>query len=455
MQRRLLALAILVAMTACSGHASGGGGMLPSTPANTAFAEPIDDLDAGLTPANGYYPMTTPGAARPMCPPSPRHTFRCFGWIRTDLVAVARGDGIPAYVGYTPSEIQSAYGFDVSRGRGQTVAIVDAFGYRAAASDLAAYRRAANLPPCTTTNGCLKILNQNGAAAPLPAQPPSTDIGWLYEQSTDLDAVSAACPLCHITLVESTNAQTLSTAVVTAVRRSHIVSMSWGGPESGSANSGLPSHGYALVASSGDFGGGSLQQAGGPADRGGPQFPCSYSTVVCVGGTRLTHSGSGWAETVWNDEAFRECGSGTAPCGATGSGCSRIVPKPAWQHDVGCRMRSSVDVSADASVRTPFAVYNSNFRGASSPSPWAGIGGTSLAAPLIAGAFALAGNVASRHGAMELWQRHDALRDVIKGSNVYLPVTGPCASSVPYICVAHRGYDGPTGWGSPKGTSNF
>lgn len=483
MPRRLLALAILIALAACSGQSSGGS-MLPSAPEQPSMsqpeqpqesaapedsdnsnqmavpaqppramtaAQPIDKLDGGLTPDNGYYPMTTGYAARPLCPPSPQYKFRCFGWIRTDLVAIPRGDAIPAGVGYTPSDIQSAYSLDPARGRGQTIAIVDAFGYTRAAADLAEYRKAAKLPPCTTGNGCLKILNQNGAASPLPAQPSSTatDFGWVYEQSLDLDAVSAACPLCHIVLVEATSSTTLSTAVATAVRQSHIVSMSFGSPETGqSPNSGLPSHGYALVASAGDFGGGSKAQ-------GGPQVPCSWTTVVCAGGTRLTHSGSSWTETVWNDEAKRECGSGTAPCGATGSGCSRIVAKPSWQHDVGCRMRSTVDVSADASVFTPLAVYNSNFRTNTSPSPWAGIGGTSLSSPLIASVFALAGNVASRHGAMELWLKHNSLRDVVKGSNVYVPVTGPCASSVTYICVARGGYDGPTGWGSPKGTSNF
>lgn len=460
MLRRFLALVTLTALGACSGRSSGGA-MLPAMPqqqpAALEAALPSDDLDdAALTPANGYYPMATGYAARPMCPPTPRYAFRCFGWIRTDLVAVPRGDAIPFGVGYTPSDIQAAYSLNPRAGKGQTVAIVDAFGYTRAAQDLAAYRAAANLPPCTTANRCLKILNQNGAASPLPAQPPSTDtndFGWVYEQSLDLDAVSAACPRCHITLIQASSPNTLSAGVTTALRQSHIVSMSFGAPESGqSPHSGLPSSGYALVASSGDFGGGSKPQAGGS---GGPEIPCSWSTVVCAGGTRLTHGGASWTEKVWNDEAERECGTGTQPCGATGSGCSRIVPKPAWQHDPGCHMRSSVDVSADASVFTPLAVYNSNFRTASTPSPWAGIGGTSLSAPLIAAVFALAGNVASRHGAMELWEKHDSLRNITKGSNVYVPVTGPCASGVRYICVAGRGYDGPTGWGSPKGASNF
>src|SRR6185312_16627533 len=117
----------------------------------------------------------TPDSAHPLCPATPQYAYRCFGWIRTDLVAISRGDAIPYGVGYAPTDIQSAYALDPRRGKGQTVAVVDAYGYRAAAADLAAYRKAAKLPPCTAANGCLRILNQNGASAPLPAQPAVTD----------------------------------------------------------------------------------------------------------------------------------------------------------------------------------------------------------------------------------------------------------------------------------------
>jgi subtilase family serine protease len=417
---------------------------------------PAMDDDFGLTPANGYYPMYVQNGARPFCPPSPSSRFRCLGWMRTDLMPVSRGDAIPSYAGYTPADIQSAYGFNPKAGKGQTIVIVDAYGYTKAAADLAVYRQAAGVPPCTTGNGCLRILNQNGVASPLPGQPPASnaaEFGWVYEQSLDLDAVSAACPLCHIVLIEANDGNSVVGAVKTAMRFSHVVSMSFGSPEAGAPpNSGWPSSGYALVASAGDFGGGLKPQSGG---QGGPEVPCVWTAVVCAGGTRLAHSGASWAEKVWNDETKRQCGTGTQPCGATGSGCSTIVPKPSWQHDAGCRMRSSADVSADASVFTPLAVYNTYFKTATYPYKWAGVGGTSLAAPLIAAAFALAGNAASRHGAMELWQKHNALKDIVKGTNVYVPVTGSCASSVTYICVAGAGYDGPTGWGSPKGTSNF
>jgi subtilase family serine protease len=337
--------------------------------------------------------------------------------------------------------LASAYDFNPNKGAGQTVAVVDAYGYKSAIADVTAYRRAAGLPPCTPASGCLRVLNQNGHASPLPAQPPSSQEGWLVEQSLDLDTVSAVCPRCKIVLIEAKDSfsNNLFAGVHTAMRLSKIVSMSFGGPDAdATANSGLPASGLALVASTGDSGGGLL---GG----GGPQVPCAWSAVICVGGTKLTHAGAMWKSVVWNDERIDQC---YGPCGATGSGCSTVVPKPSWQHDAGCKMRSEADISADAGVTTPLAVYNTALFGGSH---WAGVGGTSLATPIIASMIALAGNATSRHGAMEIWQNHGSLANVVKGTNVYVPVTGPCASSVRYICVAGTGYNGPTGWGSPKG----
>lgn len=56
---------------------------------------------------------------------------------------------------------------------------------------------------------------------------------------------------------------------------------------------------------------------------------------------------------------------------------------------------------------------------------------------------------------MELWKTHNKLNDVTKGTNVYKPVTGKCASSVKQTCNAAKGYDGPTGWGTPNTSTNF
>lgn len=403
----------------------------------------------GLGPDNGYYPLTSLNAVRPVCPPvQAPGEMRCFAWMRTDLHAQgAFSKAIPKGVGYSAAQIQSAYSLDVTKGEGQTVAIVDAFGYDTAAADLATYRSAAGLSPCTKKNRCLRILNENGQPSPLPPQPPlsSNRIGWAFEEALDLDAVSATCPKCKIILLQTSSeySGSLYRAVAVAAHLgADVISNSWGGGEAlPAAPSAFKQPGHVIVASAGDSGGGARYN-------GGPEMPCTYANVVCVGGTRLTHKNGKWKQVVWNDLAISACGG---PCGATGSGCSRIVPKPSWQSDKGCTRRSETDLAATASPLAPFAIYSSLFKTLYG-SGWQAFGGTSLSAPLVAGMFALAGNAASRHGAKEVWQSHAALEDVVQGSNIDTPLTGPCASSFTYICVARPGYDGPTGWGTPKGT---
>lgn len=402
---------------------------------------------------SGYYPMANSNAAYPACPMRTRkpREWRCFAWVRRDLHPLAlRQRGIPGGVGYGPSDLARAYGFDPRQGVGQTVAIVDAYQYYTAVVDLAKYREAAGLPPCTTSNGCLRVVNEEGKKKPLPVVAPPGEMGWLVEQALDLEAVSAVCPRCKIVLVETNTSSgyDLLSGVQTALGLSKIVSMSFGAPEKEAGRiSLLPPSGYALVAGAGDWGGGLLG--------GGPQAPCVWTAVICVGGTMLTHAGNKWTSVVWNDERLTECGGG--PCGATGSGCSTVVFKPKWQHDSQCGKRSEADISADASIRTPFAVYSSVIPGlpARPGFHWAGVAGTSLATPMIAAMIALAGNATSLHGAEEIWEHHESLTSVEKGTNVYVPVTGACASHVRYICIAGQGYSGPAGWGSPRDISDL
>jgi subtilase family serine protease len=437
---RALSLFCIVAMTACSGALPHTSGMAPAD-FTSAGSNPF------LSPDNGYYPLTSPGAMRPLCPPVSRvGEMRCHAWMRTDLHPILTSDGIPYGVGYTPSQIQAAYGLDPARGRGQTIAIVDATGDETAASDLAYYRQSAHLPACSIASRCLRIVNEYGQASPLPAE----NLGWQAEETLDLDAVSATCPKCHIVLVEAYSADTndLYVGVSTAARLgANIITNSYGTQEFyPAAVAAFNQPGRVIVASAGDYGGGDLYG-------GGPEMPCSYASVVCVGGTELTHAGNAWSERVWNNLASQLCGSGSS-CGGTGSGCSTVVPKPSWQTISGCGMRAEADVSADASPLTPFAIYSSQFRGEFGAA-WQAFGGTSLASPLIAGVFGLAQNAGSLHGAEEIWKAHSSLRNVTVGNNIYLPLTGPCASSVHYICYAGKGFNGPTGWGTPKGSNDF
>jgi hypothetical protein len=347
----------------------------------------------------------------------------CLALVRTNVKphAGVNVNAIPSGVGYGPSQLQSAYVLPSSTaGSGQTVAVVDAMNDPNAVSDLATYRSDAGLPACGT--GCFSVVNQNGAASPLPASAGTS--GWDVEESLDIDMVSAICPLCHIILVEANSAttQNLGTAVNSAVSLgAKYVSNSYGGSESSSDptfDSEFYNHsGVAVTASAGD-------------DGFGVEYPAASQFVTAVGGTSLnTASNSrGWSETVWS---------------GTGSGCSVDDAKPAWQKDTGCAKRTNNDVSAVADPNTGVAVYDTFSEGG-----WLEVGGTSASSPIIASTFALAGTPAAGTYPSSYPYSHTAnLFDVTSGSN------GSCSPA--YLCTGEVGYDGPTGLGTPDGTAAF
>jgi subtilase family serine protease len=321
--------------------------------------------------------------------------------------------------GLTPNDLQHAYHLpSTTAGKGQTIAIVDAYDDPQAESDLAVYRSTFGLPPCTRANHCFKKVDQRGNT-----HYPSTDAGWTGEIALDLDMVSAIAPHSHILLVEadSDSFKDLGSAVNTAVRLGATeISNSYGGQENSSDAIALASDynhaGVAITASSGDTG-------------YGVQLPAAFNSVIAVGGTSLSRaSGShGWIETAW---------------GGSGSGCSQYVKKPTWQKDSLCHNRTVADVAAVADPDTGVAVYNSY----QSYSNWSIDGGTSAAAPIIAGVYALAGNAAKINGAY-LYSHAADLHDIRHGKN------GTCTHS--YLCTSNVGYDGPTGLGTPNGTRAF
>ncbi len=356
---------------------------------------------------------------------------------------------------YCPNDLQDAYALpSLTKGKDKVVAIVDAFGYKNAASDLAEYRKVMGLKPCTTQKKCLRIVNQEGNSSPLPHEPPPSD-DWRFEQATDLDMVSAICPNCRIVLVQANTDYTSSLypGVKTAERFAKYIGVSWGGGPEGPDNAIFDRQGVVIAAAAGDFG-------GGGRFGGGPAQPCTYTYVVCVGGTHLVRDSQnkrGWHETVWNDWTFDQCGSsGSSPCGATGSACSKKIAKPGWQTDTGCKMRSAADVGATASVRAGEAVYISEEHGGCPAKCFFIVGGTSVSAQVIAAVYALAENAGSQKGAAHVWKHHKGLlNDVSSGNNVDPHIGVTCASAVKYICTARVGFDGPTGWGTPRGVGAF
>jgi hypothetical protein len=319
--------------------------------------------------------------------------------------------------GWGPTDLRAAYAVTAGGAGTTTVAIVDAYGYTTAEADLGTYRAQFGLPACTTANGCFRKVNQNGTATSYPRD----NTGWSQETALDLDMVSAMCPNCHVLLVEATDSSynNLATAEMTAARLgAHAISNSYGGGEQGTSSfeSAYNHAGVAVTVSSGD-------------DGYGVQFPASSPHVTAVGGTSLRKGGGtrGWTETAWSD---------------AGSGCSTTYTKPTWQTDMLCTKRMVADVSAVADPNTGVAVYGP---ASARSSAWMVFGGTSVAAPLVAGVYGV--NATTVNYGQNPWQNTASLNDVTSGSN------GSCGGT--YFCTAGVGYDGPTGLGTPKGVSAF
>jgi N-acetylneuraminic acid mutarotase len=348
----------------------------------------------------------------------------CFAIKRTDPAAhpsTVTPDTTPP--GYSPANLQSAYNLPSSTvGTGQTVAIVDAYDDPNAATDMNTYRTQYGLPACTEASGCFTKADQRGGTNyPIP------NASWSQEISLDLDMVSAACPNCHILLVEAddNSIASLGAAVDEAVALgAKFVSNSYGAGED-PAETGWDTDyydhpGVAVTASTGDYGYGAA-------------YPATSPDVTAVGGTSLTQDTGttrGWTETAWS---------------GAGSGCSAYEAKPAWQTDTGCTQKTEADVSAVADPATGVAVYDSYQAGG-----WSVFGGTSAASPLIAATYALAGTpVAGTNPASYPYANPAAINDVTSGSN------GTCSPSPAYLCTAGPGYDGPTGLGTPAGVAAF
>jgi hypothetical protein len=345
--------------------------------------------------------------------------------------------------GYTPAQIDKAYGFDAitldnglggtikGDGSGQTIAIVDAYNDPNIQSDLKTFDKQFSL-----ADPNLSVINQTGSATNLP----KTDAGWSQEISLDVEWAHAVAPKANIMLVEARSASLsdLLNAVDTARNAAgvSVVSMSWGTNEFFS-ESNLDGHfttpaghqGVTFVASSGDNG-----------SWFGPTWPSVSSNVLAVGGTTMTLNSNG---TIANETGWS----------GSGGGVSDFESEPGYQSQYGnIGGRGAPDVSINANPFTGYAVYDSlAYQGSKG---WQVIGGTSAGAPQWAALIAIANQGRAALGAGTLDGVTGTLPGIYSlynstdyGNSFNDALTGRSS----WFYSAGGGWDPVTGLGSPKG----
>ncbi|MYW64618.1 S8 family serine peptidase [Streptomyces sp. SID8379] len=325
----------------------------------------------------------------------------------------AYGKKVPyAVKGYTGKQLRAAYGAGKATGKGVRVAITDAYASPTIAKDAATY--AAKNGDAGYAKGQLNQV--------LPKNYTQTEecsaSGWYGEETLDVEAVHALAPQAGITYVGAASCydDDLLDSLQTVVDKhlADIVSNSWGDIEANQTPELATAYdqvfqlgaveGIGFYFSSGDNGDNVASTGTKQVDT-----PANSAWVTAVGGTALA-VGKGdkyQFETGWGTLKANLAADGKswtdfpgAYTSGAGGGTSSTVPQPFYQKGVvpkslatvnGGNNRVVPDISAVADPNTGFLVGQTQ----TLPDGSLGydeyrIGGTSLAAPVIAGVQALA-----------------------------------------------------------------
>jgi len=394
----------------------------------------LDESFALLQPSAG--PAATPSPAFVNAPPCSAY----YGEKTTATTLTPDGIKVPdayghpnpwAPCGYTPAQLQSAYGVQQAiaagnNGKGQTVAIIDAYASPTILSDVNTYSRLHGLPQLTG-NQFTQVVPPGVYHRPQnPAQDPQ---GWYGEETLDVEAVHSIAPGANIVYVGSPNNYQDLDAAMNHVVDQHLASIVTN--SYGFSTELLPpgyvkpfndtlieaaATGVGVYFSSGD----NADETDGIAANfpdATPDWPAASPWVTAVGGTSLGvgKNGEYLFETGWETGRSTLTNGAWVPTppgeffGGAGGGTSRLFTQPAYQAGVvpntiatanGARpqpMRAVPDVAALADPNTGFLVgQTQTFPDGTAKYSEYRIGGTSLASPLFAAFVALAQQQAGR-----------------------------------------------------------
>jgi subtilase family serine protease len=268
-------------------------------------------------------------------------------------------------VSYTPSQLVKLYGLDKNtlpeqRGLGIKVAVIIAYHYPNLQTDFNTYNNNYGLPAQQ-----LEIKNFTN----------NVNVGWSQECCLDIQSIHTVAPYAQIMVVEAKSASftDLLTAIQYAVTNgANVISMSWGGSENRSIINRYDNYfnsvnNICFVVSSGDV-------------SNVVNYPSTSPNVISVGGTSITANvdGTRKKEIPW----FNNRNS------AGGNGYSRFISRPNYQNGISAitrPRRCTPDISLIADPKTGFTVC---YRGS-----YYIFGGTSLAAPVMAGLLAIGNQI--------------------------------------------------------------
>ena len=351
-----------------------------------------------------------------------------------------------AGVSYTPLQVAQAYCFPTGcTGKGQTIAILE-FGGGGRWRDLRTYFTGLGLQvPSIQTIG---VAGGHNA----PTGDPNAD----GEVMLDIEVAGAIANGAKFAMYFAPNSslgflQAASAAIHDATNKPNVISISWGGSETGTRSSPSGWTAAEMIALSGVFRAAAVMgisvfvAAGddGVTDGVDPvrphiNFPASSPWATACGGTSLLHVRPPPLppeETVWNDGD-----------GGTGGGLSVIFPRPHYQQATNYQsqwlpMRGMPDVAGCADPATGYKVRINGMDTV--------VGGTSAVAPLWAGLTALlneslGSDIGFINPLLYMTDLQGALNDVAVGNNDTTGLTGKDSATT--------GWDPCTGWGSPDGS---
>ena len=326
-----------------------------------------------------------------------------------DITSTTLGDLPPC--GYSPSELQTAYGLtdDYAAGldgSGQTIVITDAYGSSTIAGDAQAFTEIYGLAP----------LNLQIAKAPgLSNNPHGVQRNWEFETTLDVEWAHATAPGANIVLVLATDHSSLDEAINYAVvhHLGNTISNSWGRPE-GLGNPAqfirvnrilemAAAQGMDVNFATGDFGDDVSLVGFVTVD-----FPASSPFATAVGGTSLALNPDNTIafQTGWGNNLTRIAETNklnNAPVdpplhlgfqGGAGGGASQAFTRPSFQ--------SGLSAPGNTRLVPDIAMVADPFTGVEIIETLGGqlsvtvIGGTSVATPMFSGVMAIAAQKAGQ-----------------------------------------------------------